>query len=148
MAMIPLSLILRKANSGYLFKDKTKINHLIYMDDVNLFGKNKIKVKDLMNTVRVFSEDICMEFGIDKCATVVVRRGKLDKENNDLVLSNDAIIKSLDENTSYKYLGMLETENIKNSEMKEQITCGYKKRLKNILKSKLNARNLTRAINT
>ena len=37
MAMIPLSLILRKANSGYLFKDKTKINHLLYIDDVKLF---------------------------------------------------------------------------------------------------------------
>ena len=34
------------------------------------------------------------------------KRGKLDKDNNDLVLSNDEIIKSLDENISYKYLGM------------------------------------------
>ena len=101
-----------------------------------------------MNTVRIFSDDICMEFGIDKCATVVLRREKFNKNNNDLVLSNDEIIKSLDENTSYKYLGMLETENIKNTEMKEQVTSEYKKRLKNILKSELNARNLTKAINT
>ena len=58
------------------------------------------------------------------------------------MLSNDEIIKSPDENTSYKYLGMLETENIKNTEMKEQVTSEYKKRLKNILKSKFNAGNL------
>ena len=43
---------------------------------------------------------------------------------------------------------MLETENIKNTEMKEQVTSEYKRRLKNILKSKFNAGNLTRAINT
>ena len=54
------------------------------------------------------------------------QKRKLDKDNNDLVLSNDEIIKSLDENTSYKYLGILETENIKNSEMKEQVTSEYK----------------------
>ena len=47
----------------------------------------------------------------------MLKRGKLDKDTNDLVLSNDEIIKSLDENTSYKHLGMLETENIKNSEV-------------------------------
>ena len=34
---------------------------------------------------------------------------------------------------------MLETVNIKNSEMKEQVTSEYKRRLKNILKLKLNA---------
>ena len=130
--MIPLSLILRKANSSYFFKEKTKINHLLYLNDVKLFGKNKKEIECLRNTVRIFSEDICMEFGIDKCATVVLRRGKLDKENNDLVLSKDEIIKSLDENTSYKYLGMLETENIKNSELKEHATSEYKRRLKNI----------------
>ena len=66
------------------------------MDDLELFGKNKKKIVSSMNTVRIFSEDICMDFGIDKCATVVLRRGKSDKNNNDLVLSNDEIIKSLD----------------------------------------------------
>ena len=74
------------------------------MDDVKLFGENKKEIEFLMNTVRIFSEDICMEIGIDECATVVLKRGKLDKDNNDLILSKDEIIKSLDENTSYKYL--------------------------------------------
>ena len=97
------------------------------MDDVKLFEKNKRVINSLMNTVKIFSGDICMEFGIDKCATVVLKTGKLDEETNDLVLSNDEIIKSLEENTSYKYLRMLETENIKNSEMKEQVTSEYEK---------------------
>ena len=35
------------------------------MDDVKLFGKNKKEIESLMNTVRIFSEDKCMEFGID-----------------------------------------------------------------------------------
>ena len=43
---------------------------------------------------------------------------------------------------------MLETENIKNSEMKKHVTSEYKRKLKNILKAKLNAGNLTKAMNT
>ena len=41
------------------------------MDNVKLFGKNKKEIESLMNTVRILSENICMKFGIDKCATVV-----------------------------------------------------------------------------
>ena len=62
------------------------------------------------------------------------------------MFSNDEIIKSLDKNISHKYLGILETENIKNSGMKEQLTSGYKKNFKNIFKFILNTGNLTKAI--
>ena len=33
IAMIPLTSILRRATPGYVFKNKTKINQLLYMDD-------------------------------------------------------------------------------------------------------------------
>ena len=38
IAMIPLTSILRRATPGYVFKNKTKINNLLYMDDLKLFG--------------------------------------------------------------------------------------------------------------
>ena len=148
MAMIPLTSILRKAKPGYVYKNKTKINHLLYMDDLKLYGKSKDDMETLMNTVRVFSDDIGMQFGIDKCAITVIKRGKLDNRNNDIVLGNQEKITSLDENNCYKYLGMLEVDNIKQKEMKTQIEKEYIRRLRKILKSKLNAGNLVKAINT
>ena len=41
-AMMPLNHILRKCTTGYkLSKSQEKINHLMYMDDIKLFGKTK-----------------------------------------------------------------------------------------------------------
>ena len=44
IAMMPLNHILRKCTTGYkLTKTQEMINHLMYIDDIKLFAKNKIK---------------------------------------------------------------------------------------------------------
>ena len=48
----------------------------------------------------------------------------------------------------YTYLGIIELDKIKETEMKEKITKKYKQRQRLILKSKLNERNKLTAINT
>lgn len=45
------------------------------MDDPKLLSKNEIEIASSMQTVRLFSEDIGIECGIGKCATLVMRRG-------------------------------------------------------------------------
>ena len=68
LALIPLSLILRKAKAAYEFSEsKEKINHLLFMDDLKLYSRSEKGLDSLLQTVRVFSEDIGMEFGIEKC---------------------------------------------------------------------------------
>ena len=52
LCMIPLSLILRKVTAGYEFKGKrAKINHLLFMDDLKLFGKTQDQIDSLIKTV-------------------------------------------------------------------------------------------------
>ncbi len=46
------------------------------MDDLKLYGKSKTEIQSLLNTVQIFSKDIAMEFGLGKCATLTVNRGK------------------------------------------------------------------------
>ena len=42
LALIPLRLILRKANAAYEFSEsKGKINHLSFMDDLKLYSQNE-----------------------------------------------------------------------------------------------------------
>ena len=42
LALIPLSLILRKAKAAYEFSgSKGKINHLLFMDDLKLYSRNE-----------------------------------------------------------------------------------------------------------
>ena len=52
-----------------------------------------------MQTARVFSEDITMEFGIEKCAMLVTEKGKIVKSVG-IDLPNDKVIKSLQEGES------------------------------------------------
>ena len=75
LALIPLSLILRKVKAAFEFSEsKEKINHLLFMDDLKLYSQNEEGLDSLVQTVRVFSKDIGMEFGIEKSATLVMER--------------------------------------------------------------------------
>ena len=56
-------------------------------------------------------------------------------------------MKDIDE-TGYTYLGILETDKIKDKEMKEKFSREYLRRLRLILRSKLNGRNKIMAVNT
>ena len=59
-------------------------------------------VKDLF--VKQFSDDIRMEFGLDKCAKATFFRGKPLKTKN-IALDTATVIKNLEPVESYKCLG-------------------------------------------
>ena len=68
LALIPLGLILRKAKVTYKFSEsKEKINHFLFMDDLKLCSWSEKGLDSLVQTFPVFSEDIGIEFGIEKC---------------------------------------------------------------------------------
>ena len=46
------------------------------MDDVKLYSKDEKEIDSLGRTVRVFSSDIGMDFGISKCAVLVLKKVK------------------------------------------------------------------------
>ena len=87
-----------------------------------------------------------MEFGVKKCGTIVLKRGKT-VECNGIELANGEVIKRITEE-GYTYLGVMELDQVMEEEMKKKITKEYYRRLKLILKSKLNGRNIILAINT
>ena len=64
LALIPLSLILRKTKTAYeLSESKEKMNHLLFMDDLKLYSQSEKELYSAVQTVCVFSEVIGMEFG-------------------------------------------------------------------------------------
>ena len=80
LALIPLSLILRKAKAAYEFSEsKEKINHLLFMDDLKLHSQSEKRLGSLVQTVCVFSEDKGIEFGIEKCSILGMEKGKIVK---------------------------------------------------------------------
>ena len=57
------------------------------MDDLKLYGKSENEIKGLVSTVEVFSQDIGMEFGIKKCAVIIMNKGKV-KSTDEIELSS------------------------------------------------------------
>ena len=89
------------------------------MDDLKLYSKTEKVLDSLIQTVRIFSEDTGMQFGIDngmqfgidKCAILVMEKGKIVNSDG-IQLPNDKLIKSLEEGESYKYSGVLEADEV------------------------------------
>ena len=81
--------------------------------------KNEKERETLIHTVRIYSQDIGMEFGIEKCA-LLMKSGKQHLTDG-IELPNQGKIRTLVENETYKYLGILEADTIKKEEMKDKI---------------------------
>ena len=118
IAMMPLNHILREFTVGYKFSiSQENINHLLYMDDIKLFAKNEKELKILIHAVRIYSQDMGMEFRIEKCARLVMKSSKRHMIDG-MELPNQDKIRKLTENETYKYLDILEADTIKQLEMK------------------------------
>ena len=49
------------------------------MDDLKLYSRRERGLDSLVQIVHVFSEDIGMEFDIEKCAMLAIEKGKIVK---------------------------------------------------------------------
>jgi len=98
------------------------------MDDLKLYASSEKGFDSSVQSVRIFSTDICMEFGKRKRST-----------SDGIVLPNDNKIKGLSSDEDcYKYLGILQTDQTKCREMKEKLTKKYMRRVRRVLETKLN----------
>ena len=145
LSLAPISNLLKATDSGYEMK-KERFNHLLYMDDLKLYAKNDKQLEGLLAIVKKFSDDIQMQFGLDKCAKAFFKKGKLTKTTN-LELDDKSFIQELDPDGAYKYLGIYESNGIKHATMKEKVRKDYYRRIKMVLKSQLNLSNKVSASN-
>ena len=86
LALIPLSQLLNDTGYGYRIENR-KINHLFYIDDLKIFVKDDTELEKLLDAVRTFSDEIGMEFGLDKCAKATFKHGKMVESTN--IVLND-----------------------------------------------------------
>ena len=111
-----------KCTAGYkLSKSQEKSNHLMYMDDIKLFvkSKNKKKLETLIQALRIYSQDIRVEFGIEKCAVLIMKSRKRHLRN-EMEQPNQGKIRTLREKETFKYLGVLEADTNKPEKMKKK----------------------------
>ena len=134
VVLIPLSIFLIEADLGYLTSRNQKLNNLLFMDNLKLYPKSERELDSLIQTVRIFSDYVGMVFGLNKCAVLVLKRGKMvqteGKRMREVKLDG------------YKYLGVLQLDSIMYSEMKENVRSEYIRRVKRLLRSQLNRGNV------
>ena len=110
------------------------------LDELKFYSRSEKVLDSLVQTFRVFSKHIGMEFGIEKCATLVGEKGEIVKSVG-IELPDGKVIKSLQKDESYKYLGILEADKFLEEKMKLNVSKESIRRLRKILKSKLNGGN-------
>ena len=79
------------------------------MDDLKLYASNDDQLTRMINIVKIFSDDIKMKFGIDKCNKLTIVRGKI-RPSEDITLNTGEQLKSLEPNQQYRYLGFNERQ--------------------------------------
>ena len=104
------------------------------MDDLKLIGKSDEELQKQIQTVKTFIDDIYMDFGLEKCAKITFKKGKLIHSQN-LVIDINREIQELEQGKTYKYLGIEESEGIQHHQMKERLKQVYRRRLRNRLET-------------
>ena len=144
ICLLPLTMILRNCSAGcHLGDDHMVINHLLYLDDLKSYGRNQREIQSLVNTVGMFSDHICMKFGLDKCASLSVKRGVVQSVATTYLNA----ITAMDDGSVYKYLGILEKKVFDAIQMKSIMQKEFLKRSKTVLQSQINSGNKVKGIN-
>ncbi|CAB3232935.1 unnamed protein product [Arctia plantaginis] len=149
LALNPLSHLLQRCQAGYRLRNSTEetiISHLIYMDDIKLYAKSDKEMTKLLQNTTKFSKDINMEFGLDKCKTLHIIRGKI--RPGDYAVDESSTIVAMESTDLYKYLGYKQLKGLDHTSIKQILATEYKSRTNTLCKTQLSAKNLIKALNT
>jgi len=145
IALIPLTNELNRADCGYHVNGtERKINHLFYTDDLKLLGRNENDLKNEIKIVPTISKDINMNFGLEKCARICLKRGSVQSKMH-VGSKFEKDIKELDPRKAYRYLGREESSEIQRKNEKKKLKKEYLRRLRLGLGTQLSAKNKIKA---
>ena len=82
------------------------------MDDLKMYAKTERKLDLFIQTMGIFSDDVSMVFGLDKCAVLVMKRQKIVRTER-IQLPDEMLMGEVNLD-KYKHLGVLQLESIMN----------------------------------
>ena len=83
-----------------------------------MIAKSEEEFQKEIQKVKIFSDDIQMEFGLEICAKIAFKRGKLLR-SQDLLIDINREIQELEQRKTYKYLGIEQSEGIQHQKLKK-----------------------------
>ena len=114
------------------------------MDDLKLLGRNENDLKNEIKIVHTISKDLNMNFGLERCAKICLKRGRVQSKMH-IGNTFENHIKELDPRKAYKYLGIEESFDIQHKNEKETLKKEYLRRLRLVLGTELSAKNKIQA---
>ena len=125
----------------------TEITHRLFVDDLKTYYKSPAKATTFTNRLEGMFGDIGLVGGIRKCATIHIKRGKLQNTEN-LPLPSGSQIPVLGEEDHYKFLAKLQNVNQLDKQVFEQARQEYLRRLAAIWTFPLSIPRKVKATNT
>lgn len=121
LALVRLSSLLYPVYTGYpCIIEKNLTSYQLLTDNLKLIAKDDSELETQLKIVKEFSDDICMEFGIEKCAKIGTNIGKILKRDN-LKLDERTALWSLEDYEIYTYLGVEKVEIFVTTEWKRSL---------------------------
>lgn len=111
-----------------------------------MFSKDDAKFEGLLQTVKKFSNDVGIKFGLKKCAKAIFERRRLIKWTSKK-LENNTTITELEHEEVYKYFGVIESSGIHHVTMRVKISKKCYWRVRAIFNTECNTANQTEAFN-
>ena len=105
-----------------------KVTHLLFVDDLKTYASSQTIAHKQLDLITQFTNDIGMWFGVDKCADLYMEKGKKKTIGPELEM-NGLQITELDDDKTYKYLGMDENIAHQGSLNKERVIKEYTNRV-------------------
>jgi hypothetical protein len=89
------------------------------MDDIKLYVATNNQLQELLQLTQIFSRDIKMALGIEKCKTLCIAKGKLEMRN--FTTEDDDTLEAMNEDEIYRYLGHMQAKQIEHARMKQKL---------------------------
>ena len=107
LAIAPISQVLNRTKAYTLWHhgERNTISYLLYMDDLKIYAGGPDQLREAVDCVEKISKAIGTRFGVRKCGTAHMQKGKVLAGPDNPECSEESI-KSLEKGTTYKYIGL------------------------------------------
>ena len=148
LAIAPISQVLNTTKGYTLWHngERNTMSHLLYMNDLKIYTGGPDKLREAMECVEKTSNAIGMRFGVRKCGTAHMQKGKVLAGPDNPERSEESI-RSLEKGTTYKYLGLEQLFDVDDSKIKACLINELRRRLHKVWGSHLNGKNAAEASN-
>ena len=121
------------------------MSRLLYMDDLKIYAGGPDIPREAMECVDKTSNAIGMRFGVGKCGTAHMPKGKVLAGPNNPECSEESI-RNLEQGTTYKYLGLEQLFEVDDSKVKASLINELRRRFHKVWGSHLNVRMLQKPL--